>query len=153
VDDVREACEDHEEKQRRGQLSVSIMAEPPSVLDTLLRRTMKPDPQDREYKEANEALEEVIKRTAKRTPSARHSIRIRALYVDLNESGIEWDKPADLSSAEAAKCLSEAANDYAGQYDRLQLTLLREMEPKLAAGLEAWPDRPNLPSPVWPEVV
>jgi hypothetical protein len=40
-----------------------------------------------------------------------------------------------------------AANDYAGQVDKLRPEFLRALEqPKLASALVEWPDRPELPS-------
>ena len=57
-----------------------------------------------------------------------------------------------MSRDDAKKLLSDAANDYAGQRDRLNPDLLRALgDPKLADALEAWHERPVLPEPVWPE--
>jgi hypothetical protein len=121
-------------------------------LDTLLRTLLKHYPQDHEYKDATQALEKIDELRAKRTPADRHSTRLRALYVDLNESGIAWNRPCELSPTEATNCLVRAVGDYAVQRDRLQPAIVREMDPSLASGLEAWVERPELPVPPWPEV-
>ena len=80
-------------------------------------------------------------------------LRMNALYVDLNESGSDWSKPKEIRQADAYKCLADAANDYAGQVDRLRPDLLRALEElELATALDGWPERPELPNPVWPEL-
>jgi hypothetical protein len=44
--------------------------------------------------------------------------------------------------------LQDAANDYSGQYDRyINPEAYKPDEPELYTALEAWIDRPTLPSP------
>ena len=75
-----------------------------------------------------------------------------ALYVDLKESGVDWNRPLDISEGDAWKLLTDAANDYAGEFNRMDPDFLRAMaNPKLADALEAWHGRPDLPQPVWPD--
>jgi len=70
-----------------------------------------------------------------------------ALYVDLQDSGLDWSRPSQLPSDDAKKLLNDAINDYAGQWDRLN----NPDDQNLRDALEAWRDRPALPQPVWTE--
>ena len=89
---------------------------------------------------------------AKRAPEARHKSRMRALYVDLDDSGSGWRRPSEVSQGECKKLLNEAANDYANQMRRMSPDWLRGMgKAKFADALEGWSARPKLPEPVWVE--
>ena len=113
---------------------------------------MKHKPWDTEYQQAEKVIQSAVKSLAKRAPENRHAARIGALYVDLQASGSDWSRPSEVSRDDAKKLLSDAANDYAGQRDRLKPDLLRGLgDPKLADTLESWHERPTLPEPVWPE--
>lgn len=152
VEAIQSACTDHVDKQRRALLGLTFTAEGGSALATAIGTQMKHKPQDTEYQEAEKVIQAALKSLAKRTPDARHAARMQALYVDLNDSGADWNRPLNISQDESKKLLSDAANDYAGQRDRLNLDLLRGMgDLRLAEALEAWDQRPYLPAPVWPE--
>ena len=89
---------------------------------------------------------------AKRAPDTRHTSRMRALYVDLDDSGSTWSRPSEVLQGECKKLLNDAANDYAGQLDRMNPNRLRGMgDARLADALEGWGDRPELPGPAWVE--
>ena len=106
-----------------------------------------------EWKDADAKLEHVKSIRIKRTPADRHSTRMRALYVDLKDSGNAWNRPAELPELEATNCLIDSANDYSVQaHNRLQREILLYDDPALAAALDAWPDRPALPPATWPPV-
>src|SRR5437870_6122269 len=143
---------DHVDKQRRALLSLTFTTENTSALGTAIRIQMKHKPQDTEYQQAEKVIQTALKSLAKRAPDDRHAARMRALYVDLQDSGSDWSRPSEVSRDDAKKLLSDAANDYAGQRDRLNPDLLGALgDPKLADALEAWHERPVLPEPVWPE--
>lgn len=149
VDEVRAACDDHVEKQRRAQLSISYRGEGSGGLANLIRARMQYKPGSPEYEQAVEAMEKLNEIKAKRRPTDRHSTRMRALYVDLDDSGIGWNRPSEMSRAEATNCLADAVNDYARAYDRLTRGV--GLDPNLSAALDAWWERPELPPPAWPE--
>ena len=152
VESIQAACEEHIDKQRWAVLGLTFIGEGGSVLDTAIRTQMKHKPGEIEYQEAGKIIQAALKGLAKRAPDARHTARMRALYVDLNDSGTDWDRPLDVSVDESKKLLGDAASDYAGQWDRMRPDLLRAMgDARLAEALEAWDQRPNLPEPVWPE--
>jgi hypothetical protein len=76
---------------------------------------------------------------------------MRALYVDLKDSGDAWSRPAELPELEATNCLTDAANDHSLQaHNHLQREILLHNDPELAAALDAWPERPALPPATWP---
>jgi AbiV family abortive infection protein len=153
VEDVRAACEEHVEKQRNALLSWSFTGEPGSALDTAIRTQLSHHPQDAEYRQAEQVIQTAHKAWSKRAPDGRHQTRMAALYVDLDDSGLRWKRPAEqVIAAEAKKLLTEAVNDYAVQRDRMDDPgRLRELgDPKLADALGAWPERVKLPEPVWP---
>lgn len=151
VEKVREACDDHEEKQRRAQLSISYRAEGPGRLAELLRTLTRHSPQSAEYEQAREELDSLNEIKTRRTPTDRHMTRMKALYVDLNDSGTGWNRPSELAMVDAKNCLMDIANDYAGQVDRLRIEMVRALDTRLAEALDSWKERPSLPPPVWPD--
>jgi AbiV family abortive infection protein len=152
VEYIQKLCEDHVEKQRSALLGLTFTGEAGSAIDRALRTMMGRDPKDTEYQEAEKVFQTALKSVAKRAPEDRHAARMRALYVDLSDSGTEWNRPLEFPQTESRKLLGDAANDYAGQSDRFRPDFLREMgDQPLADALDAWTDRPKLPPPVWPE--
>jgi AbiV family abortive infection protein len=152
VGEVQAACAEHVEKQRKATLSFSFAAAAGSLIDTAIRAQIKHKPQDAEYQQAEQVLQTAIKAGLKRAPEERHNVRMRALYVDLDDSGSSWRRPEQISPEEAKKLLNDAVNDYAIQRDRMDPDQLRGRgDVKLADALEAWQERPILPEPVWLE--
>jgi AbiV family abortive infection protein len=151
VSQIRKALDDHIEKQRQAVLSITFMTEGQSVLDTAIRNQMAHHPWTPEHRAADEIIQAFIKSLGKRAPEDRHKWRMQALYVDLNDAGTDWSRPSEIPKAEAEKLLSDAANDYAVQRDKI-LNPLREGKPELDEALQAWPDRPELPGPEWPNL-
>jgi hypothetical protein len=152
VEAIQTACADHIDKQRRAVLGLTFISEGGSALDAAIRTQMKHKPQDKEYQEAEKVIQTALKGLAKRAPDARHEARMRALYVDLKDSGTDWNRPLSITRDESKKLVGDAANDYAGQWDRLNPDRLRVMgDPRLAEALEAWKERPGSPEPIWPE--
>jgi AbiV family abortive infection protein len=72
-----------------------------------------------EYRAANELLERAYEAKRKRRPDDRHEARCDGLHVDLDEAGTSWHRPIDLSIEEARQQITDAANDYSGELDRL----------------------------------
>jgi AbiV family abortive infection protein len=152
VETIQNACADHAEKQSKALLSVTFTAEGGTALDTAMRTQFSHSPGDAEYQEAEKVIQTAIASLARRAPHSRHMARMRALFVDLQESGSDWSRPSQVTQGEAKKLLDDAANDYAGQRDRFDPARLREMgDATLAEALEALKDRPELPQPVWTE--
>src|SRR5713226_355724 len=150
VEAIRALCADHIEKQKRAVLGLTFTAEGPSAFGSAIAAQIKHKPQDIECQAAEKVIQAGLKAMAKRAPDARHNSRMRALYVDLDGSGSAWNRPSKISLEECKKLLNDAANDYAGQRDRMNPDLLRGIgEPKLADALEGWRDRPELPGPAW----
>jgi AbiV family abortive infection protein len=152
VEAVLAACDDHVEKQRQGQLSLTFRADSPGGgLARIVSAYIHNPPGSPEWKEAKAQLDTLLAKLQRRAPTDRHSTRMRALYVDLNESGTGWSRPCELTEGEAMNCLLDAVNDYALQVNNhLQPEILKSVDPALAAALDAWPERPPLPPAVWP---
>jgi AbiV family abortive infection protein len=150
-EEIQAACDDHVEKQRLAQRSLTYRTDGTGRLDELLRTRMQCSPSSAEWKEADEQLNEIDERKRKRTPADRHAARMKAIYVDLDQNGSGWNRPTELNPIEATQRLEDAANDYAVLWDKLQPWMLRDMvEPKMAEALEAWDSRPQLPVPARP---
>jgi hypothetical protein len=114
-----------------------------------MRTVMRSDRPREERENAREALDAAAAVQQRRTPSDRHERRMEALYVDPDASGTSWNRPRQQVSPEMARRLIEhAANDYAGEYDRVHLGNTNDDE--LREALNAWKDRPELPRPEWP---
>jgi AbiV family abortive infection protein len=151
ADEVRSACEEHIEKQARGQLSVVYRTDRSSRLGTLFdaARPSKSSPLSPEYKAARAEVKRLDKTKEKRTPGDRHAARLSALYMDLNETGA-WSRPCEAFSAEgSADIVSDAVNDYRARYDEENR---RGHFPEFSEALEGWGDRPRLPEPTNPDV-
>ena len=150
VVDVRAAADDHVIKQRAAQLSVVYRAESGGVSE-LLRVRLNACPGTLEWEKADEQLKRLDEKRLRRTPSDRHSTRMRAMYVDVNDGGTDWNRPAAFPEGEATNCVVDGVNDYAVQVDKLnQIEMLKEEDAPLAAALDAWVDKPPLPAPKWP---
>jgi len=144
VAEIRRKLDHHEEKQRKAQISHTLRAAGGTEVAKLLRALSDPA----EHLSAWQKLEQLTKQQRKRIPTDRHKARMRALYVDLNEPGSGWLRPSEMTD-DARAHLEDVANDYALQWFRYQHQpeTLAQIEPKLAAALKQWPDRPALPEP------
>jgi AbiV family abortive infection protein len=153
IEDIEKACEDHVAKQRAGMLSMTLTAERWTGLGKILGdRTTNP-PQSKKFKQADAALKQIDEIKAKRTPDDRHSQRMRALYVE-PKSSTDWNRPADLSAADAHRFLQDAANDYAGRFNQGYVAsdtpILKLIDQDLYDALDRLTDRPRLPPPELP---
>jgi AbiV family abortive infection protein len=154
VEDVRAACDDHVTKQREGQLSNVYRVEGSGGLAELLRARIKTRPGTPQFKQIDDQVKQLDQTKVKRTPADRHSTRMRAMYVDINDGGTDWNRPAAMPEGEATNCLVDAANDYSIQANKLnKIEMLRALDAPLAAALAAWDDKPPLPAPTWPDQV
>jgi len=150
VAQIKSVCEDHIEKQKRGQMSVTLITDSPSALDTALRTRVTSRPGDPGFQAAEDVIQTAIEAKAKHAPTDRHEKRLEAFFVDLEESGTDWKRPSKtISQEDAYRLLNDTANDYAGQWDRFSNTALLE-DGQLVAAVEAWLDKPSLQPPTWP---
>ena len=150
VGEVQTACEDHVEKQRKGQLSTMYRTtKGAGGFANLLQERSKAKPGTSEYAELDKQLKEIDDLKVKRTPGERHSTRMKVMYVDLNDTGTDWSRPHLLPQEEAINCITDAINDYSLKQDRLtQLDILKTFDPALATAISGWSDRPALPTPI-----
>jgi AbiV family abortive infection protein len=163
ADAVRTKLRNHEFKQRCAMGSLTYMSEGGGRFDKLARTVAESHPASEEHRKAASELNAALKRMGDRAPGQRHAARMRALYVDLQDSGAGWNRPVNLSRREATRSVLEAMNYYAIVYDRLRPEMViasmheaaaaeadREfvpLPPKFAAALAAWTDKPVLPEP------
>lgn len=103
VDAIQKACQDHVEKQRRALLGLTFAPENTSAFGTAIRTKIEHRPQDTEYQQAEKIIQTALKSLAKRAPDDRHVARMQALYVDLQDSGLDWSRPSELSQDNAKK--------------------------------------------------
>ena len=146
-DDVRKACEDHVEKQRRGSFSLVYRTSADTGFGKLLRSLVGLLPSGGAARKIRESIEKIDKLKAKRLPEERHGARMRSLYVDLNEAGLDWLTPSSITEGEARATVENAANDYSVQRDHLTTPgILAAVDPHLAEVFESWAGRPALPA-------
>src|SRR5258708_38092566 len=69
VTQIKSACEDHIEKQKRGQMSVTLMTEGPSALDRALRTRVTSRPGDPGFQAAEEEIQRAIEAKSKHAPT------------------------------------------------------------------------------------
>jgi AbiV family abortive infection protein len=117
--DIAEECGDHVEKQKAGTLSMVQRADKSSGLGQLLERRFRAEPGSNERKSLDKELGKIDNTQFKRAPNTRHEKRIRALYVDPDDSGSHWKRPRDVNQTEAHEFLTHAISDYRGQLQKL----------------------------------
>jgi AbiV family abortive infection protein len=150
VAQIKSACEDHIKKQKRGQMSVTLMTEGQSALDAALRTRVRSKPGDPGFQAAEEVIQTAIEAKSKHAPTERHEKRLEGFFVDLEESGTDWKRPSKaISQEDAYRLLNDTANDYAGQWDRFSTPGVLE-DSQLVEALRAWSDKPSLQRPTWP---
>jgi AbiV family abortive infection protein len=149
VEQVKKLCGDHIGKQKQGQMSVTLMPKSSSNLGTALTARATSRPGNPGFQAAEEVIQKALEAKAKHAPTERHEKRLEAFFVDLDNSGADWKRPSETISQEVAlRELNDAANDYAGQWDRFSHTDLLE-DRELAKELDAWTDKPALQKPIW----
>jgi|SRR6476646_2306836 AbiV family abortive infection protein len=90
VQDVKDRCDNHLEKQRRAVRSVTMMTDRDTGLGKFLNARFQADLHSEERKAADEQLEGIDETLRKRAPDERHELRLRGLYVDPDDAGKEW---------------------------------------------------------------
>ena len=146
-DHVRDACDDHAEKQKAGISSVAMRPDRETGLGKLITKTMENPPASKAWQDAEKQLETITETVVKRMPDDRHQLRMRTIYVDVKESG-SWQRPCTMSREEAHHKITDAVNDYACERDRLSVT---QDFPAMADALENMGDpKFSLPPPRWP---
>ena len=86
----------------------------------------------------------LTKRRLKEVPNERHEARMEALYVDISDDGLGWNRPCKKTEKEFAHgTLEDAMNAYDQRRgDLLTPELLRD--PALTTALQAWSGKPDL---------
>lgn len=148
-EDIQNACFDHVVKQKAAVLGITLN-DPPEPFRSLIKEMLGLTPGTEEYRRANEKLDEAIKAKAKRLPQDRHDMRTSALYVDLDDDGVTWNRPSTLSRTKACDIISGAVNDYIGQHDRVRIEIIEEDFPPMAAARTALGAQFELPAPRQP---
>ncbi len=141
------AIADHVVKQAAGQLTLGFSTPPESGLSRLMALALTDTPSEESH-EAWKELQRAINRLAARKPHERHTTRQRALFVDPNDAGTDWHRPASFTREESQRLLMEVMNDYS--IFRLSLES-QERYRRVHEVLDGWDSRPDLPPVTWPE--
>ena len=99
VDEVTQRCGNHVSKQGASALSTTLRAH--------------------SYAQRNQLTDQAAAAKTKRQPQDRHDARCYSLYVDLKDSGNDWNRPMDTTDQYAREHLDDAINDYANEWDQL----------------------------------
>ena len=133
---------DHPTKQRLGGMGTTLRATRGTRLGDTLMTAMQIDHADAAGALAE--VNEVVKAKRKRDPNDRHNARMRALYVDLTDTG--WTRPASTEMKTSANLIQDAVNDYtAGMYDGVNM--FERYGPTIGKSLDSWRARFPLPPP------
>jgi AbiV family abortive infection protein len=151
VQEIKERCDDHVEKQRRAVRSITMMTDCDAGLGKLLNTRSQADLHSEERKAADEQVKGIDETLRKRAPNERHELRTRGLYVDPDESGEEWRLPKDITQEQAYRFLTDAANDYAVACQIVEPQLHVVDDARFYEALANWPECPTLPPtpPAW----
>jgi AbiV family abortive infection protein len=147
LEEVRGKCEDHGDKQRAAQSSVTMSAPADSQLAKLMQRQWQ-NPSSPEADSARDEMGKLTKGIARRTPDDRQKLREGALYVDPDDSGTGWSRPAECPRDLALREIHNIANDYAVFCGNLNVD---DRYKALHATLDGWAERPQLPGPSRPK--
>lgn len=147
LEEVKGRCEDHADKQRAAQSSVTMRVPADSQLEKLMQRRLQ-NPSSPEAKSARGEIGKLDKRIARRTPDDRQKLRERALYVDPDDSGTGWSRPAECPRDQALREIHNIANDYAVFCGNLKVD---DRYKALHATLGGWEKQPQLPTPRRPK--
>ncbi len=102
ADELRDKLDDHEAKQQMAQVSelwtAGEIGTPSGDTEVakLLRIITLSGHEASEREAAQQKLDELGKKRRKRTPTDRHTMRMKAIYVDLNETGTSWSRPSEM---------------------------------------------------------
>jgi AbiV family abortive infection protein len=151
LEDIDDHCGDHVRKQRAGMLSITMRTNRDTGLGTLLEERTKATPGSEERKAAEKTVAKLDQQKKKRVPDERHNERMAALYVD-PISLSEWNRPTKAISQQSAHdFISDARNDYLGQFERYNNPGMYKVDAEHFAALEKWTAKPELP-PRGPEL-
>jgi AbiV family abortive infection protein len=143
---LKATLEDHPAKLKAGQTRYPLTSIPGDALSGLLADVTGNPPHSSEFREAFVKLRDLALRRGKRTPYERLAARERAFYVDPDPSGTEWRRPSETPKEAAEEVLLLAVGDYGDD-----LSALENPQGPFSDPLQAWPERPSLPSRVWPK--
>ena len=146
LDELEKAIDDHVTKQAAGQFTVAFSTPPGGGLGKLMdvAYTDTPTPESRA---AMKDVDRVLNKIVARTPGERHLARLRAFFVDPNDDGTAWNRPATFAPVKAQELLMAAANDYS----IFRVAVLHDARFEwLRRQLDDWADRPTIPPPTSP---
>ena len=118
-DEVRKACEDHVEKQRRGAGSLEYRTSLDTGFGKLLHSLFSLLPSSGPARKLRESIHKIDRQKTKRLPGERHAARMRSMYVDLDDASQAWLRPSSITEVEARTEVQHAVNDYSVQRDQL----------------------------------
>jgi AbiV family abortive infection protein len=144
---IKQVCNDHSTKQRRGVLSTVLRADNSSTLGKLLWSSFAAPLHSEERRVADEHLKTIDERQRRRAPDERHQQRMRSLYVDPDNSS--WNRPVlSVGQEQAYNWLNDLANDYSLVCQKVEPALLTGHDEQLLQEITDWSERPELPRPV-----
>jgi AbiV family abortive infection protein len=137
---------DHIEKQAAARVSLILRSvDRESGIGKLLAQRIASQPGTPEWDATESALDDMMQRLKRRAPEERHRARMRSLYVDWEPTLRKWSRP-EVTADEARYQLNHAIDDYAVYERNINVATASTVSPTVAALLDAWPQRPTLPT-------
>ena len=150
LEEIRDQCDDHVKKQKNAQIVTTQRFSRYEGLGKLMQQRIETPPQSQEFKEAERELDKITKKQKNWASEDRHKTRMKALYVEPDDSGMAWNRPKEVSREQARIFLEAATLEYANEYRQLQGGSDRHSDPEFTLALEKWAERPELTAPQWP---
>jgi AbiV family abortive infection protein len=150
---ISKSCENHIAKQEAAALSTTLRVHPNTQLSAAMQTRMHAGLHSEAGRNASAEIGKAIKAKRKRDPMSRHDARVQGLYVDLDDSGTSWIRPASLSAQAVSDQIVDAVGDYASELDRLRNDVIEQDFPEMAAARARMNPLPVLPVPSWPACV
>jgi len=143
---IRLKCQNHVVKQNWGQgRPVLYVSKNDKNLYQLFEATLV-EHATAESRKASAELQAIAERLSRRVPNQRHDWRLKSLYVEPDESGINWNRPKTLHKKIAFDSLFGANSAYAEEVGKFNRTgSFKNADPAYHSALNAWGKCPELP--------
>jgi AbiV family abortive infection protein len=142
---IKKQCDDHVEKIRRSDLGILDIDKlgRPDIAMAILKNPLG----SKKRKDALNEAQLCLKKLARKLSDNLHQKRIRALYVEPLEFGMEWNRPSLTSRKECLLLWENTSFEYDVRCDWYKVEVT---DP--SSLVSRWASRPELPKSFWSEI-
>jgi AbiV family abortive infection protein len=149
--DLNNALRDHEGKQKQAVQGFAFSEDDGSGLSAAVIELQKHTAATPEWHEASARIEALVDQRLSKYAKERHATRMACLYVDRDQAGTGWRRPAHYDRTQAFCFLLYASRDYSVLYHQIESGTCTDAGREFADAVRAWTERPTLSPPEWPK--